>query len=138
MLQKNAWSDKEENIMKNTNKPIMTSELFTNIVNILCEKNLLPNDILDYDMATHNNEPITTYYFDFINSLNYGSNEGIYLDLYIEIRSQNGSDIVQHLGTFKTLLTSDDAMRKMGILLADFVIEGTRYVNLNIDRFEEE
>ena len=39
------------------------------------------------------------------------------------------------LGTFKTLLESDEAMHIMAALLADFVIEEHAYVNDNLDDF---
>jgi hypothetical protein len=50
---------------------------------ILRKKDKLPN-ILDYGLATHRPMPITNYEFDLKNNLNYGGNEGIYLDLWIE------------------------------------------------------
>ncbi len=85
-------------------------------------------------MATSNSVPITTYQFDLKNNLNYGSNEGIYLDLWIEYFS-DGEKCVNGLGTFKTLSTSNEAMHIMANLLADFIIEEYAYVNRNLDDF---
>lgn len=64
-------------------KPMTTEELFEKIQGVLKEKGKLP-DILDYGLATHRPVPITNYEFDLKSNLNYGGNEGIYLDLWIE------------------------------------------------------
>ena len=67
-------------------------------------------------------------------NLTYGGNEGIYLGLRIEYFAGN-EWCVHDLGTFKTLLESDEAMHIMAALLADFVIEEHLYVNDNLDDF---
>jgi hypothetical protein len=114
-------------------KPMTTAELFNKIGNILKEKGKLP-DILDYQLATSHPVPIKTYEFDLKTNLAYGGNEGIYLGLRIEYFAGNGW-CVRDLGTFKTLLESDEAMHIMAALLADFVIEEHAYVNANLDDF---
>ena len=59
-------------------------------------------------------------------NLNYGGNEGIYLDLWIEYF--NKGEKCQHgLGTFKTLYEDEKAMHRMAGLLADFVVEEQVY-----------
>ena len=118
---------------KTMKKPMTTKELFEKIQGILKEKGRLP-DILDYGLATHRPVPITNYEFDLKSNLNYGSNEGIYLDLWIEYyegkqKQQKG------LGTFKTLSIDNEAMHIMAALLADFIIEEYSYVNANLDDF---
>ena len=119
-------------------KPYTKEELFNTIVEELKRKNQLP-DILDYDLATHDEGTIERYDFDFANHLKYGSNEGIYLTMYIQYREVNESGryelVREHIGTFKTLIESPEAMRTMGILLADFVVAGKRFVDDNIDDF---
>jgi len=114
-------------------RPMTTEELFNRINGILKEKGKLP-DILDYGLATHNPVPITNYEYGFRNKLDYGGNEGIYLDLWIEYTA-DGKKCVNGLGTFKTLRTDDEAMYIMAVLLADFVIEEYAYVNANLDDF---
>ena len=114
-------------------KPMTTAELFNKICSILKEKGKLPN-ILDYHLATSHPVPIKTYEFDLKTNLTYGGNEGIYLGLRIEYYTGNEWR-VSDLGTFKTLLESDDAMHIMAALLADFVIEEHAYVNDNLDDF---
>ena len=114
-------------------RPMTTEELFEKINGILKEKRRLP-DILDYGHATSNPIPIRTYEFDLRNSLNYGGNEGIYLDLWIEYWVENEKRRAA-IGTYKTLYEDDNAMYIMASLLANFIIEEYSYVNKNLDDF---
>ena len=114
-------------------RPMTTEELFEKINSILKEKSKIP-DILDYGHATSNPIPIRTYEFDLRNSLNYGGNEGIYLDLWIEYWVENEKRRAA-IGTYKTLYEDDNAMHIMASLLADFIIEEYSYVNKNLDDF---
>lgn len=114
-------------------RPMTTEELFDKICAILKEKGNLP-DILDYGLATHKPVPIRTYEFELKNNLDYGSSEGIYLDLWIEYYEDNQRQ-QSGLGTFKTLGVSNKDMRIMATLLADFIIEEYAYVNANLDDF---
>ena len=126
--------EKEKNDMKSMRKrPMTTGELFDAICKILKEKGKMPN-ILDYGLATHNPAPITNYEYSLINKLDYGGNEGIYLDLWIEYIA-DGKKYANVLGIFKTLSTDDEAMHIMAALLADFIIEEYAYVNANPDDF---
>ncbi len=114
-------------------RPMTAEELFNRINGILKEKGKLP-DILDYGLATHSPVPITNYEYSLQNKLDYGGNEGIYLDLWMEYTA-DGKSCVSGLGTFKTLRTDDKAMHIMAALLADFIIEEYAYVNANLDDF---
>ena len=114
-------------------RPMTTEELFEKINSILIEKSKIP-DILDYGHATSNPIPIRTYEFDLRNSLNYGGNEGIYLDLWIEYQVENEKRRAA-IGTYKTLYEDDNAMHIMASLLANFIIEEYSYVNKNMDDF---
>ena len=114
-------------------RPMTTEELFEKINSILKEKGKIP-DILDYGNATSNPVPIRTYEFDLGNSLNYGSNEGIYLELWIKYRVEN-EERRAAIGTYKTLYEDANAMHTMASLLADFIIEEYSYVNKNLDDF---
>ena len=114
-------------------RPMTTEELFEKINSILKEKSKIP-DILDYGHATSNPIPIRTYEFDLRNSLNYGGNEGIYLDLWIEYQVENEKRRAA-TGTYKTLYEDDNAMHIMASLLANFIIEEHSYVNKNLDDF---
>lgn len=67
--------------------------------------------------------------------MNYGGNEGIYLDLDLVWKNED-DDLIRHsLGTYKTLDESDDAMYAMSTLLASFTLALNRYVNANLDDF---
>ena len=66
--------------------------------------------------------------------MDYGSNEGIYLELWIEY-FVNGERCKNEIGTFKNLYTGNNAMHVMAALLANFIIEGYAYVNVNLDDF---
>ena len=114
-------------------RPMTTEELFEKINSILIEKSKIP-DILDYGHATSNPIPIRTYEFDLGNSLNYGGNEGIYLNLWIKYQVEN-EECRASVGTYKTLYEDDNAMHIMASLLADFIIEEHSYVNKNLDDF---
>ena len=114
-------------------RPMTTQELFNKIRDILKEKGMLP-DILDYGIATSKPVPIRIYEFELKNNLDYGGSEGIYLDLWIEY-FEDGEWLKSGIGTFKTLDDSREAMHVMAGLLADFIIEGTAYINANIDDF---
>ena len=114
-------------------RPMTTEELFNRINGILKEKGKLP-DILDYGLATHSPVPITNYEYGLKNKLDYGGNEGIYLDLWIEYTAER-KKCANGLGTFKTLRTDDKVMHIMAALLADFIIEEYAYVNANLDDF---
>ena len=114
-------------------RPMTTEELFEKINSILKEKGKIP-DILDYGNATSNPVPIRTYEFDLRNSLNYGGNEGIYLDLWIEYQVENEKRRAA-IGTYKSLYKDANAMYIMASLLANFIIEEHSYVNNNLDDF---
>jgi hypothetical protein len=120
---------------KSKSKPMTTVELFNKICSLLEENGQMP-EILDYKQETSKSAPITTYEFEFCNDLHYGGNEGIYLRIGL-VRTLNAGNLAcdYPLGTFKTLNTSPEAMRTMGILLADFIVTGRKYVNDNLDDF---
>ena len=109
--------------------PYTNNELF----NRICDMVTLPEGILDYAKPAPGRIPITGYNWDVWSSLRFGANEGIYLD--IGAIFQPGNRIIR-LGTFKTLQTDLDAMRKMGRLLADIVYMVRDFVNNNLDDFD--
>lgn len=114
-------------------RPMTTEELFGKINSILKERDKLP-DILDYAHATSNPVSIRTYEFALGHCLDYGANEGIYLDFWIEYLIGNEEHRAA-VGTYKTLYEDAGAMHKMASLLADFIIEEHSYVNKNLDDF---
>lgn len=110
-------------------------KLFNAIVDILKEKNLLP-DILDYHLSESecNERKIKTCEWDTIGIVNFGSCEGIYLDVYIKGNIGDGLEKVK-LGTFKTLGESREDFYTMSRLQADFTWETRSFVNSHMDDF---
>lgn len=117
-------------------RPMTTEELFDKIYSTLKGKGNLPV-ILDYSHATSNPVPIKTCEFALGHCLDYGANEGIYLDLWIEYFVGNEEHRAA-IGTFKTLYEDTKALHTMASLLADFIIEEHFYVNANLDDFKWE
>ncbi len=109
--------------------PYTNNELF----NRICDMVTLPEGILDYAKPAPGRIPITGYNWDVWSSLRFGENEGIYLCIGAAFQPENR---IIYLGTFKTLQTDLDAMRKMGRLLADIVYTVRDFVNNNLDDFD--
>lgn len=94
--------------------------------------------ILDYFLPDTRNSPteITCDAFDFIAIVNFGSNEGIYLDCYAEGRiSEDGEKGRWHLGTYKTLGTSLSDIQIFGKLSGTLTYFARRYLWYNAERF---
>lgn len=77
--------------------------------------------------------------FDFDANVQFGINEGIYIDCSIRghFDENEPSDKTQiiHCGTFKTLGTSLEDMRIMGELAGSLVYFAKEYVNENLDKY---
>lgn len=116
-------------------KPYRMKDLWEIIIKKLEDTGKYPQGFLDYDIFTGANREILTHQFTFGNSLEYGGSEGIYLTLYLVTYETGMQEARRQLGTFKTLESNDEAMRKMGVLLADFIILGTEFVNANLEDF---
>lgn len=103
-------------------KKLWTSKkLFNTICERLQEKFLLP-DILEYHCAGRDDIPIKTISWSTIGVVDFGLNEGIYLDITLEGDCGDDRDKV-HLGTFKTLYTDKASFKQMSELNAEFVYE---------------
>ena len=117
-------------------KPMNGADFFDKICDLIEAKGKMPG-ILDYHKSDNweGERTITTDEFDITNSLAYGGSEGIYLDVGLYFYGGSEDEGRAHIGTFKTLDESDEAMRTMGVLLADFIIEAGGYVRENPDEF---
>lgn len=114
-----------------------TGTLFVHITNLMNEEEVLPNNMLDYYLPTRTIIPIKYYGFDIVGDLKFGGNEGIYLTMFLEGQiSKDKPHERIHIGTFKTLRESRDALKRMAILMADFIYIGRKFVNDNIDDFD--
>ncbi len=128
-----SWLFKEVTMRK---KPYTTDEFFEIIMERLKDQGLVP-DILDYALPDREPVHMKTYEFGIENSLDFGGNEGIYLDLRVKFYGSNDfwTNETVRLGTIKTFCEDRESMRKMGELLADFMFEANRFANANLDDF---
>ena len=121
--------------MRNEKRPIQGNELFEKIImaaGIEEEKYYL-----DYILAdNHANINITYPSFDIETVVKWGSNEGIYCDVYIvgsydeeTIKTRNRL----HIGTIKTLVESEAQMMRMYHMAGLIYLLGTKYINEIID-----
>ena len=117
-------------------KLITTEELFNKIDKMLRtdRPELFERAEVDYGLATTHAYPIKYYAWDTIGTVNFGSNEGIYLDLCCE--GDTGNEIRNvPLGTYKTLREDIDGYKRLGDLNAEFVFATRKYVSENMDDF---
>lgn len=112
-----------------------TASFFTIIMKQLREEGRIP-EILEYALATDEETEIRNYEFDVLGAVNYGGSEGVYTDLFLKGNIGYGwAKEFTKLGTIKTLRTDDDSFRQMAILMADFQIAASRFINANLDDF---
>ena len=115
-------------------KPYTYREFFNEIFKRLKAKNRIP-EILDHIQAAgpigEPDQELLNEEFDTIGTVSFGSCEGVYADMVIRY---NGKDTI--VGIAKCLDTSDEAMRTMGILAADYTAEARKFVEENMDDFD--
>ena len=128
--------------MNKTKKHLYTAEeLFRIITKQLEDEGKIPEGLLEYSHATSENHEFRDYSFDILGTVNYGANEGIYIDLFFRGDIGNGAQgsylpaNTGDIGTIKTLHTSDEAFHQMAALMADFQIAASRFVNAHLDDF---
>lgn len=131
--------------MKNAgiDRPYTTKEMFDLILEMLTEKGMYPKDLLDYHFSSNTSlNPINFYEFNVIANTHFGGCEGIYTEIYlignIGVMDKYGKPEDHgeyYLGSFKTLMTSDDAFRQMALLGANAQIVAHHFIEENLDRF---
>lgn len=98
--------------------------------------------IMDYFLpVSFDIQELTDYEFDFVAIANFGGNEGIYIDCYIQgvfddVESHKGKRL--ECGTYKTLRTDLEAMQIMGELAGSLTYFNHEYVNRELDRYTPE
>ena len=94
--------------------------------------------LIDY-VLVHDKDvrTLTSYEFDFVSSLCWGSNEGIYIDCYLEGKFDHSTSKKLKVATLKSLETSVDAFKIMGELTGTLTYYGRLYVDENINMFEK-
>ena len=110
-------------------------ELFNIIIEQLKAGGNYPENLIEYCLPEYNAVEIKKYEFDTTFQISYGGSEGIYMTIYLSGDTGNQTQRTV-LGTIKTLLESPEAMRKMAVLGADFIVAATEYVNKHIDVFD--
>lgn len=120
--------------MKKT--PMTNGQLF-DIINKQLEADGLIPEILDYSAVDRDSIPIKSYSFDVVGVVNFGGNEGIYLDVYAKgyVRNADAPETI-HLGAYKTLDSSKEAFKIMSDLNVEFVFHARDYITKHIDDFD--
>lgn len=126
-----------EKIKRDTNEDLMNNVFELVKKNHCYDK---AKKIMDYFLpASLSTIELSDYKFDFDARVQFGENEGIYLDCSIRghFDENISSDMTQilHCGTFKTLGASLEDMRIMGELAGSLVYFAKEYVNENIDKY---
>lgn len=122
--------------MKEKKHLYTAAELFLVVMDQLREESKVPDGLLDYALPTADRYDLRDYGFDVLGCVNYGSSEGIYIDLFFRGDIGDPQSRMQgEIGTIKTLERSDEAFRQMAILMADFQIAATLFLNSNLDDF---
>jgi hypothetical protein len=97
-------------------------------------------DILDYKLIEERDVvDVTNYGYEFRAVANFGTNEGIYIDCFLDGRfCDNPNKTKISMGTLKTLGTSLEHMRSMGELAGILTWVERDFVNRNINQFTPE
>ncbi len=115
-------------------KPYTAEELF----NTIMEKVQRP-EFIEYASPTgtpRDKVLIKDYQFDLYTRVVYGTNEGIYADVWLSGKYDEEAGAPDLLiGVIKTLNRDDDTVRKMYQLCAEIFLAGTHFINDNLDDF---
>ena len=116
-------------------KPYSGEELFDAITKIIKEKGLYPEDVIDYRLPAYGAKDllIKNEEFDINGVTMYGVNEGFYVDIVLRGRLFPGGQAT--IGVIKTLMTDEETIYKMGKLAVDYVIQGSDFIEKNLDDF---
>lgn len=117
--------------------PYTIAELFKLMEKKLKKDENWPDDMIDYTMVHNESIEILDNAFSVIPQVQYGTCEGIYLEVYFIGSGFINSEVEKiRFCTVKTLDTSRDAMRKMAILGADLVVDMSEFLRQNSDDFD--
>lgn len=126
-----------EKIKRDTNEDLMNN-VFELVKKCHCYDKA--EKIMEYFHAeSYKTMELSDYEFDFDALVQFGANEGIYIDCSIQGHFDENEPSekkqILHCGTFKTLGTSLEDMRIMGELAGSLVYFAREYVNKNLDRY---
>ena len=111
-------------------RPWTTGELFRTL-----EKKLTLPEILDYGNGDFRESELRTPELTLLENIDYGGSEGIYVTFDLRVGCWSEKKVL-HLGTFKTLESNKEALRTMGLLMADFVYEFYKFIDDNWEDFD--
>lgn len=131
----NEFISKLQNILDK--ERLTAGQLFDNIVQFARNNGDLENvdRINEYYSGCIYEEKITNYNFDFKQVVNFGGNEGIYVDCYLkgDFGVKNKKEI--NIGIVKTLDTDLEACKIMGELCGILMYHEECYINKNFFLF---
>lgn len=110
------------------------SGLFKTIMKKLKEEKRVP-DFLEYAIPTRNKYEFRNYAFDILGTVNFGSNEGIYIDVFFRGDIGDSNISSGSMGTIKTLNRDEDSFYRMAELMAAFQLAANTFVNEHLDDF---
>lgn len=110
------------------------SRLFEIIMKKLKEEKRVP-DFLEYAIPTRNEYEFRNYAFDILGTVNFGSNEGIYIDVFFRGDIGDSNITSGSMGTIKTLNKDEDSFYGMAELMAAFQLAANTFVNEHLDDF---
>ena len=114
--------------------PYLTDELFDEVWKRITQKYPECLDIIDYALPAR--EAVEARETPTLKArLEYGGNEGIYLDVFAEFYEEQKGTSESKYATIKSLDESDDAFLAMGELFSRLVIETKAYVKDNYQDF---
>lgn len=117
--------------------PYTTWDLFEKTRLALIENKEMPENLLDYALATRERILLKDCEFDIKMDVHFGGSEGIYLWLYLEgnIGEKDKPHGRYELGTFKTLVETKEALQQMALIGANFIYAGREFIEKNLDDF---
>lgn len=122
--------------IKKESDVITNQDLFHEIIEKVKESEKWPSNLVDYEQADNYEAGLYDYEFRPIFTLQPGSNEGYYLNLYIRgyYSLTDKFDLVS-LETIKTLFTDKESIRQMAALYGECLIAYEEIMNNELDKF---
>ena len=117
-------------------KPYTVAELYSIVKEKLKKDGNWPDGI-EADYTGSADVKIINDAFDVVPQVYYGSNEGIWLDVFLVGYKFTSEDTERvKLCSARTLAKSREAMRRMAVLGADIEVDLTEFLNLHLENFD--
>jgi|GEM_PF-7134343 len=117
-----------------------TADLFNEVLSLVKNNGHYKKarDIIEYETSYKPPIELSNYEFDFNAVVNFGTNEGVYINVFLSgnyLESDNNPRKIYDIGTFLTLRSDLEAMQIMGELCGSLTYYASKYINENIDRY---